>query len=122
MSQYNEGCKAFEADEAISQYAQVKLDADGKITVAGIDDVAIGTATREAFAAGDKIDVRLYGKTHKMIAVEALSAGAVVYSEASGKVQDTAASTSYPVGVALEAATTDGDIIEVMERFGGAAN
>ena len=117
MAELNEtGCKTFEADEAISQYARVKLDADGKVTNAGLADKEIGTAAREAFAAGDKISVRLRSAagTHKMIAQEALAAGATVYTEASGKVQDTAQATAFQVGTALEAATADGDIIEVL--------
>ena len=124
MSQYNDtGCKSFEADEAITQWARVKLDSDGKVTTAGLTDKGIGVATRAAFAAGDIIDVALNSKpgTIKMIAVEALAAGATVYSEASGKVQDTAQATAFQVGVALEAATADGDIIEVMPQVGDTA-
>ena len=124
MSQYNDtGCKSFEADEAITQWARVKLDSDGKVTTAGLTDKGIGVATRAAFAAGDIIDVALNTKpgTVKMIAVEALAAGATVYSEAAGKVQDTAQSTAFQVGVALEAATADGDIIEVMPQVGDTA-
>lgn len=122
MSQFNDtGCKAFEADAAIGQYERVKLDSDGKVTQAGLADRGIGTATRAAFAAGDVIDVALYSKpgTMKMKAVEALAAGALVYSEAAGKVQDTAQATSYLVGIALEAATADNDVIEVMPVVGG---
>ena len=114
MSQFNAtGCKAFEADAAIGQYERVKLDSDGKITQAGLADRGIGTATRAAFAAGDVIDVALYSKagSMKMLAIEALAAGALVYSETDGKVQDTAQATSYLVGIALEAATADGDVI-----------
>lgn len=115
------GCKAFEADEAISQYARVKLDSDGKITNAGLTDKEIGTATRAAFAAGDIIDVRLRtaAGTHKMLVSEALAAGATVYTEASGKVQDTAQATAFQVGTALEAATADGDVIEVLYNSHG---
>ena len=122
MSQYNDtGCKAFECDAAIAQYARVKLDSDGKITVAGIADKEIGTATRETFAAGEVVDVRLRsaGGTHKMIAIEAVAAGATLYSEADGKVQDTAAATAFQVGTALEAATADGDVIEVLYNAHG---
>ena len=54
-----------------------------------------------------------------MVAIEALAAGALVYSETDGKVQDTAQATSYLVGIALEAATADGDVIEVMPVVGG---
>jgi len=115
------GCKTFEADAAIAQYARVKLDADGKVTTAGLTDKEIGTATREAFAAGDLIAVRLRSSTgtHKMLAIEALAAGATVYTETSGKVQDTAQATAFQVGTALDAATADGDVIEVLYNSHG---
>lgn len=113
--------KGFEADEAIALYARVKLDSDGKITNAGLADKEIGTAQQEAFAAGDIVSVKLRSGsgTHKMIASEALAAGAVVYTEASGKVQDTAQATSFIVGTALEAASADGDVIEVLYNAHG---
>lgn len=124
MSQYNSsGIKSFEADEAIPQFARVKLDADGKVTLAGLTDRGIGTALEEAFAAGDRIPVKTWSApgTQKMIAIEALAAGASVYTEAAGKVQDTAAPTAFHTGVALEAATADGDIIEVLPVIGDTA-
>lgn len=124
MSQYdNSGVKTFECDEALAQWARVKLDSDGKVTTAGLTDKGIGVATRETFAAGESVAVALNTKpgTTKMIAVEALAAGATVYSEAAGKVQDTAQATAFQVGVAMEAATADGDIIEVMPQVGDTA-
>lgn len=126
MSQFNDsGCFTATADAAVGLYERVKMDSDGKVTQAGLADRCIGVAMTEAFASGDVINVALYSKagTLKMIAVEALAAGAVVYSEAAGKVQDTAAVTSYPIGIALEAAAADGDVIEVAPCAGlGAAN
>lgn len=124
MSQFDDsGYKAFECDEALTQFARVKLDSDGKITTAGLTDKGIGVATRATFAAGEVVNVALNTKpgTMKMIASEALAAGALVYSEASGKVQDTAQATAFAVGVAMEAATADGDIIEVMPQIGDTA-
>lgn len=115
------GFKSFEANGAIPQFARVKLLSTGKIDVAGLAEKEIGTATREAFAAGDIISVKLRsaGGTHKMIAQEALAVAAAVYTEASGKVQDTAASTAFLVGTALTAATADGDIVEVLYNAHG---
>lgn len=117
MSQHTDSnCKTFTADEAIAVHLRVKLDSDGRVTVAGLTDKDIGTAVTPAFAAGDPVTVRLRSAagTHKMIAIEALAAGATLYTEANGKVQDTAASTAFQIGTALGAATADGDVIEVM--------
>lgn len=122
MSQYADNPqKAFVADEAIAIHLRVKLDSDGRVTVAGLADRAIGVAVTPAFAAGETVTVRLFGKTHKMVAVEALNAGVLLYGEAAGKVQDTAQATAFPVGIALEAATADGDVIEVLEMPGHTA-
>ena len=90
--------RRFECDEAIAQYARVKLDSDGKITTAGLADQEIGIARNATFAAGEMVTVMLRSKpgTHKAIANEALAAGATIYTEASGKVQDTAATGAFP--------------------------
>ena len=117
MAEQNDtGHKAFAASAAITQFARVKLEAAGTIVTAGLAEKEIGTATRAAFAAGDVIDVKLRsgGGTHKMIAKEAIAVAAALYTEAGGKVQDTAESTAFPVGTALTAATAENDTIEVL--------
>ena len=49
MSQYTDGnTKAFVADEAIAVNLRVKLDADGRVTKAGLTDKEIGTAITPA--------------------------------------------------------------------------
>jgi len=116
MSQYvDSNTKAFTAAGTIKQYARVTLGSGGTITEAGLAVKEIGTAMEPAVS-GEVISVRLRtaAGTHKMIAIEALAAGATLYTETDGKVQDTAASTSFQIGTALEAATADGDIIEVL--------
>jgi len=112
--QFDNGVVPMTADAAITQYARVKFEADGKVVTAGLTDIGDGIAQTAAFASGDVIDVKLWnsGGTFKMIAGEALAAAADLYTEASGKVQDTAASTSFKFARALEAATADGDVIE----------
>lgn len=123
MSQYNvTGHKAFTTASAIAQYLRVKLESDGDIAIAGLTDQGHGVATRAAFAAGETIDVRLNSApgTTKMVASAAIAAGAIVYSAASGKV-GASASTAYPVGIALTAATADNDVIEVMVQIGETA-
>lgn len=122
MSQHVEtNTKTFTADEAIAVNLRVKLDSDGRVTVAGLTDKDIGTAVTAAFAAGDSVTVKLRSGagTHKMVASEALAIGALLYTEASGKVQDTAQATAFQIGHALEAATADGDVIEVLYNAHG---
>jgi len=122
MAQYvDTNTRTFTADAAIAKYARVLFEADGRIVTAGLTDKEVGTAMTEAFAAGDKIEVKLRtaAGTHKMIAVEALAVGATVYTEASGKVQDTAQATSFLVGQSLTIAAADGDIIEVLYNVHG---
>jgi hypothetical protein len=122
MSQYVDGqTKTFIADEAIAINLRVKLDSDGRVTVAGLTDKEIGTAVTPAFAAGEPVTVRLRtaAGTHKMVAIEALAVGAVLYTETGGKVQDTAQATSFQIGIALEPAFADGDVIEVLYNAHG---
>lgn len=118
MSQYtNIGVKAFTAGAAIGQYIRVVLTS-GVLQIAGLTDREIGVTEEEAFASGEIIGVRLRTAqgTVKMTAIEAISTEAIVYTETDGKVQDTSQATSYPIGTALEAASGDGSIIEVL-RF-----
>jgi hypothetical protein len=122
MSQFVDGqTKTFIADEAIALNLRVKLDSDGRVTIAGLADKEIGTCVSPAFAAGQPVTVRLRtaAGTHKMIAQEALTVGAEVFTETGGKVQDTAQATSFRVGIALEAAAADGDVIEVLYNAHG---
>ena len=122
MSQYvDTNTKTFVADEAIAQFLRVKLDSDGRVTIAGLTDRDIGTAETAAYAAGDPITVRLRtaSGTAKMVSIEAITVGSLVYTEANGKVQDTAASTAFLLGTALETASGDNSVIEVLRYVHG---
>ena len=115
MSQFNDtGTRMFTAGAAIKLWARVKL-ASGTVTEAGIADKHIGYAMQQAFASGDIIAVRLFSKegTHKAIAAAAITQGNEVFTAAAGKVS-VSASTAFRFGVALETATADLDIIEVL--------
>lgn len=118
--------RSFAPNATIQQYARVKLLSTGLIDVAGLTDIGIGVAMREAFAAdvtnATPIAVALDGPIRKCIAIEAGNAGAIANSEANGKVQDTATVTSFPIGVFLEAQNGDGHIVDVMIRPAPAAN
>jgi len=113
------GCKAFVCGAtAIARYTRVKLSS-GVLAVAGATDKDIGVLTRRALA-NDYASVllRTAAGTTPMIASEAISAGATVFTADAGKVGNTATG-AFQVGTALEAATADGDIIEVVRNRHG---
>ena len=121
MAEYVETpCRTFTAGGALAQYLRV-VQASGTIAAAGLTDREIGTTEWPAIASGDLVAVRLRTAqgTCKMVANQAISIDTLVYTAASGKVSDTAASTSYMIGVALSASTADGDIIEVLRHNHG---
>ena len=113
--------RAFTAGAAITKYARVTITA-GVLQVAGLTDEGIGHAAEPAFAAGEVITVYLDGPVRTGIAIEAFSAGARLYTEASGKIQDTAAATGFPLGIALEDASGDGHEVQYMLKPGAEAN
>jgi len=111
MSQYVESaCKADTAAAAIAQYLRVKTA--GALAVAGATDAELGTMEVAATAAGPAtVRLRTAQGTCKMVASAAITANAYVYAAASGKIASTG---SLLIGRALEAATADGDVIEVL--------
>lgn len=113
MSQFVDvGCKAFtNGATAIDRYLRVKLSS-GVLALAG-DEPDIGVTSRrvEASVPGDVI-LRSKPGTTPMVAAKAIAAGDVVYSAADGKVTD--AGGAERIGVALDAATGDGAVIEVL--------
>lgn len=114
MSQYVEtACKTFTAGGAIAVFLRVKLSA-GVLAAAGVNEDEIGTIERATFASGDKVAVRLLSAqgTRKMVASAAISAGARIYQAAGGKISATPAGKC--LGLALEAASDEDDVIEVL--------
>ncbi len=96
----------FAADTTITTpYLRVKLSGDHTVTVAGINDEAIGVARNAAPTAGDPVAVLMLDKQGSMpfVAAGAISQNAVFYGAASGKVSAT--QNGAPLGKALEAAS-----------------
>lgn len=121
--QYDIGCRAFIAGEAIEQYDLVYLSGENEVSVNDLTDQPIGVAQRRADS-GSPVSVKLLSSpgTFKVRAKEPLSAGATLYTEDGGEVQDSATPTAWPILVAIEAATAEDDIIEALPiAFGGEA-
>lgn len=118
MSQFVEGpTKTFVAGGALAQYRRVKLSS-GKLAYAGAGAsdyaVDIGNLERDTFADGEAVAVRLRNAqgTRKGVAAGPVSAGVAIYGAANGKIDD--ASSGTQIGISLEAALADGDIIEYL--------
>ncbi len=105
------------ADVEIAQKLRVKLKtgtttAPPEVDIAGTE---LGIGTNEALVAvGKDAAINTWNKSGslEMVASSAISVGDEVEAVAGGKVATFSAGTK--VGTALEAATADGDIIEVL--------
>ena len=111
MSQYFEAnVRPDTASAAIGQHLRVKTT--GAVELAGATDVELGTMELPCVESGPcSIRLRNAKGTQKMIASGAISSGATVYAAASGKVS---ASGTLVVGQAMEEATANNDVIEVL--------
>ena len=107
----------FVAGGTISANRVVELDSSGNVTAANaIADEAIGVALTAA-ASGDQVQVQI-GGIAKITASAAVSIGdaVMVTASGSGKVSTSSGATALDVGIALEAAAADGDVIAVLLR------
>lgn len=119
--QYDSWYRTFVAGEAIAQYDQVYISGANTVSIADLTNRPIGVS-QAAAAIGAAVTVKMLYPTFKVRAEEAFAAAALLYTENSGTVQDTAASTSLPMYQAIEAATAAGDIVEVVPiHYGGVA-
>ncbi len=129
MAQYNaSGALSVQVDAAIAQHLRVKVS-DGTtdpitVTTAGVADDDVGTIEQAGLAANDIVALRhrTAQGTTKMVASGAITAGAKVYTAAGGKVTATWATSARLRGIALEAASGDGAVIEVLPTSLGLAS
>lgn len=119
--------QTFKAGGAITANRAVKLDSNGDVVVTtAITDKVVGIAL-ETKASGEYVDViTVNGVKQKVTASAAVTIGDDVMPTASGsgKCSTAAGATAKSFGIALSAAAADGEIIEVLTRFGvnGVAN
>lgn len=113
---YAEPQVSFPADTAIGPYLRVKLSS-GNLTLAGAADVELGVVDKRinvtdgTLGASDHGTVLLRNTEGAVYGTAdgAISAYAAVYGAASGKISAT--ENGNYLGIALEAATADGDVI-----------
>jgi hypothetical protein len=113
------GVVTFTANGALSAHVRVKVTSASTTTppqveVAGAAEQHVGI-TEYAVADGAPVAVRLRTAPgiHEGIASEALSVGATLYAAAAGKVKDSSDGTA--IGVALDEATANNDIIRFID-------
>ena len=113
---WNTGSRTFTAGEALLEKRRVQIKAGttttpAEVEYAGLGAQHIGITVADA-ASGETVSVclRTQAGTVEGVASEAFARGAVLYGAASGKIADT--SSGSAIGVAIEAATADGDIVE----------
>jgi hypothetical protein len=113
---YNTGSRAFTAGEALLEKRRVKIKAGTTTTPPEVEYADAGeqhigiTEADAALAEVVSVKLRTAQGSVEGVASEALAKGATLYGAADGKIADT--SSGSAIGVALEAATADGDVIE----------
>lgn len=113
MSQQNNGIKTLPAAGTIGIGERVIVNASGQWAQAGVTTKAHAIALRSV-TVGQPLPAQLLScsGTIRMKAAVAITAGAKVYGGAVGKINVT--STNCLEGYAVEAATADNDLIEVI--------
>ena len=117
---YTENILTMTAGEALLVKRRVKIKS-GTVTsppeviYADAGEQHIGVTVIAEATSGDLCTIRPINMpgTYEATASEALAIGAMLYGAANGKVADTSSGSS--IGVALTAATADGDVIEMMQ-------
>jgi len=100
----------FPVNAALEEGIRVKLNSSGELVAAGATDAEwIGHTSRKTFAAGELVSVRLRGSVQEVVAAAAITNYSKIYTDASGKANDTQPENGLLLGVAIEAAAADGN-------------
>jgi hypothetical protein len=116
MTTQNNGPFPLTAGVDIGAFLRVKLSGSRTVALAGANDYGIGV-NQQAVSADERCTIRGDAEgTSKMVASAAITSGNKVYAAAGGKV---AASGTKLIGTALDTATGNNSVIEVLPQFGG---
>jgi len=115
---YNEGILTFQAGEDLEAHRRVKIES-GTVTTppevvyADAGEQAIGV-TELAVSDGGAVAVKLntFPGSVECVAADTFSVPAILYAAADGKVSDSSNGTA--IGIAKEAATAAGDVVEIL--------
>jgi hypothetical protein len=122
MSYNDYGIGTHTCGEDVLDARRVKLTASDQVVYADADALGMGF-TRFYGESGEDVAVAYMNKpgTHHATAAGAITLSADVYAAADGKIQvlPVAAGDYIKVGMALEAAAEDGDVIEVLPLDSG---
>ena len=109
--------RTFEAGEALDAYLVVFVRSDGTVVKAtgGEDEPKVGF-TVAPVASGEFANISLVhgGGTSYGLASGVISVGDVVFATTAGKLTASTGGNAARAGIALTAATSDGDVIEVI--------
>lgn len=117
---YNNGIVTFTANGTLTEKMRVKITAASATTPAQVEAAGAGeqhigiTETAAADTTLVAVRMRAAGGTQEAMAAGAFAVGATLYGAAAGKVDD--ASSGTAIGIAKQAATADGDIVEIVEQ------
>lgn len=104
----------FTASADVTGGRLVEITGNRSVGPAGADSAKVAGVAAQDTKAGESVTVYTRaGGVHGLVASGAVAAGAKVSAAATGKVQ-TVGSTENPVGLALEAAAADNDVIDVL--------
>jgi hypothetical protein len=101
--------------DALAKYLRVKWDG-AALNVAGAAERATGTLADTVLSGATKAAIipMSVGGARKFVAAGAFTVGADIYGAANGKVDDAAGTANVAIGMALEASSGDGSIVEVL--------
>ena len=108
--------RTFVAGEALDAYMLVDIESDGSVTKASETSTSTQIGyTIAPVASGEAATISLVvgGGTSYAVADGVVAIGDVIYSAAGGKVSATGVGAQR-IGLAVSAATADGDVIEVI--------
>jgi hypothetical protein len=103
------------AAATIGPYLRVKLDANGQLALAGLNEAGVGYLTERGAVSGEPAPYRSHRAPEFVgIANEAVAVGSKLYCQANGKVSDTIGTATILAGVSGTAAAADGDAILIV--------